>query len=138
MSVDVVTDCTAAADSNDDGCDVETVIDQRILITGVHDFGYQRLNVLQIGLGTFSTFVQNLTTPDEVYYDVKWMLSACSNHSSTILGVGVEPVAEHIECLQPALKKLRRSSLVQAAVGKRLSTTTIYAITPAWKNINKH
>ena len=36
------------------------------LIFGCREFKGKRLQVLQIGLGTFGTVVQNLTQPDDV------------------------------------------------------------------------
>ena len=71
---------------------------------------------MQIGLGTFGSFLHNLTDPDEVYESIQWLLEACSNSSTSLLGVGVEPVSEHLEKLRPTLLKLPNSSLVRAAV----------------------
>jgi len=75
--------------------------------------------MLQIGLGTFGTFVQNLTCPEEVYPAVTWLLDATSDKSDGLLAVGVEPVPEHVARLLPLLKHLQNSTLVQAAVTKQ-------------------
>lgn len=88
--------------------------------------------MLQIGLGTFGNFLQNLTDPDEVYAPVQWLLEASSNPSCSLLGVGVEPVSEHVERLAPALRELPNSSLVRAAVkgGGDGQSVPVYTITP--------
>eukprot|EP00416_Gambierdiscus_australes_P036649 CAMPEP_0171105732 /NCGR_PEP_ID=MMETSP0766_2-20121228/63315_1 /TAXON_ID=439317 /ORGANISM="Gambierdiscus australes, Strain CAWD 149" /LENGTH=321 /DNA_ID=CAMNT_0011566663 /DNA_START=11 /DNA_END=973 /DNA_ORIENTATION=- len=99
------------------------------VITGVHDFDQKRLNMLQIGLGTFGTFVQNLTCPSEIYPNVSWLLEASSDSSPGLLAVGVEPVPEHIGRLRPLLQHLPRACLVQAAVGRRNQTVDVHAIT---------
>lgn len=100
------------------------------LVDGLPDFGGQRLNILQIGLGTFGTFLQNLTKPQEVYPVVSWLLEAASNSSTNLLGVGVEPVPEHVERLQPLLRWLPNAALVRAAVGSMDQDVEVHAITP--------
>lgn len=87
------------------------------MVVGVQDFHNRRLHFLQIGLGTFGTFLQNLTDANESYVPIKWLLQASSNNSKSILGVGVEPVPEHVRKLVPALNELPNSCLVQAAIG---------------------
>jgi len=85
-------------------------------VFGKQDFLQMKLNMLQIGLGTFGTFVQNLTCPEEVYPAVSWLLDATSDKSHGLLAVGVEPVPEHVGRLRPQLINLKNSALVQAAV----------------------
>jgi len=89
------------------------------LVYGKHDFYQKKLNMLQIGLGTFGTFVQNFTCPEEVYPAVSWLLDATSDKSNGLLAVGVEPVPEHVDRLVPMLTHLRNSALVQAAVTRQ-------------------
>mmetsp|Transcript_79173 Transcript_79173/g.183710 ORF Transcript_79173/g.183710 Transcript_79173/m.183710 type:complete len:556 (+) Transcript_79173:72-1739(+) len=100
------------------------------LVTGKNNFDQSRLNMLQIGLGTFGTFVQNLTCPSEVYPNVSWLLDASSNNSRSLLAVGVEPVPEHVGRLRPLLlQHLPCACLVQAAVGRQDQNVEVYAIT---------
>ena len=100
------------------------------LITGVPDFHGQRLNILQIGLGTFGTFFHNLTASDKVYSGVAWLLEATSNSSKELLGVGVEPVPEHARRLHPIMRSLPNTTVVQAAITRRGQPLTLYVITP--------
>mmetsp|Transcript_23996 Transcript_23996/g.53143 ORF Transcript_23996/g.53143 Transcript_23996/m.53143 type:complete len:533 (-) Transcript_23996:31-1629(-) len=102
----------------------------RDLVAGMGDFQYRKLNMLQVGLGTFGTFLQNLTNPEEEYAPMRWLLSAASNASCTLLGVGVEPIVEHIESLRPALQQLPNAALLQAAIGRQSDKVTVHAITP--------
>jgi len=89
------------------------------VVYGKQYFYQKKLNMLQIGLGTFSTFVQNFTCPEEVHPTVSWLLDATSDKSNGLLAVGVEPVPEHVSRLVPKLKHLRNSALVQAAVTRQ-------------------
>ena len=75
-------------------------------VYGNRDFQGQRLNVLQIGLGTYGTFLQNLAYPDQAHMSIAWLLKAVSDRSNSLLGVGVEPVPEHIGTLRPCLADL--------------------------------
>ncbi len=88
-------------------------------VTGVQHYRGQRLNILHIGLGTFGTFVQHLTEPDEEHWNLGLLLGASSTSSKDLLAVGVEPVPEHISRLRLALTSLPNASLVQAAIGQR-------------------
>eukprot|EP00418_Pyrodinium_bahamense_P097182 CAMPEP_0179031348 /NCGR_PEP_ID=MMETSP0796-20121207/11024_1 /TAXON_ID=73915 /ORGANISM="Pyrodinium bahamense, Strain pbaha01" /LENGTH=518 /DNA_ID=CAMNT_0020727537 /DNA_START=139 /DNA_END=1693 /DNA_ORIENTATION=- len=81
--------------------------------------------MLQIGLGTFGTFFQNLTVPSEVYPGVSWLLEAASNRSRSLQAVGVEPVPEHAERCEAA-----GATLVEAAVGRQDQNVEVHAITP--------
>ena len=99
------------------------------IVTGVQHHRGQRLHILQIGLGTFNTFVHNLTDPDEEHWNLTWLLGASSNRSKDLLGVGVEPVPEHVSRLRPALKSLPNASLVQAAIGKGDEKVTVSTVT---------
>ena len=76
-----------------------------ILMLGKKDFKGEKLHMLQIGLGNFGTFVQYLANPSEApAYNagIDWLLYATSNDfdNRTFLGVGVEPVVEHLKELE--------------------------------------
>ena len=88
------------------------------LVIGSHNFQGGRLNILQIGLGTFSTFLQNLTDADEAYGELSWLLQASRDSSATLLGIGVEPVPKHVDRLKSRMHLLPNAALVRAAVSK--------------------
>lgn len=86
--------------------------------TADQSFGGKRVNVVQIGLGTFGTFVQNLAG-EECDVSVEWLLKACSEQRPEwVTGVAVEPVREHLDRLRPHTCKLPYMELVQVAIGK--------------------
>ena len=97
-------------------------------VWGFQNFQQRRLQVLQIGLGTFGTFLHNACDSDEVYANLTWLLASTSDDSRSMLGVGVEPVPEHISALRPFLELMPNSSLVQAAVSRRESTVDVYSL----------
>ena len=99
-------------------------------VSGVHTFQCQRLHLLQVGLGTFNTFLRNTCDKDEEYPLLTWLLQAVGDQSKNLRGVGVEPVSEHIANLQSSLQQLPNSTLVQAAMSKSERTVDIYGITP--------
>ena len=100
------------------------------VVTGVRDFQGQRLHILQIGLGTFGTVVQNLTDPKEGHHSVDWLMEGVSETTQSLRSVSVEPVPEHVETLRPALKKLPNSALVQAAIVRQGQSAAVHAIDP--------
>mmetsp|Transcript_31857 Transcript_31857/g.75600 ORF Transcript_31857/g.75600 Transcript_31857/m.75600 type:complete len:548 (-) Transcript_31857:60-1703(-) len=100
------------------------------LVTGCSDFQGHKLNMLQVGLGTFGTFIQNLTVPDEVFPGVSWLLNACTDGSKQLRAIGVEPVPEHADRLRPLLQGLPGAALVQAAVSAEERNVEVHAITP--------
>lgn len=102
----------------------------RGLVTGCRDFEGYRLNILQIGLGTCRTFLQNLTDPSNSHQSVSWLLTAATDRSWRLRGVGVEPVPEHVEHLQPALESLPYTSLLQGAVSTCSEDVEVFAVTP--------
>ena len=102
---------------------------EAVPVYGNRDFQGQRLNVLQIGLGTYGTFLQNLAYPDHAHMSIAWLLKAVSDQSNSLLGVGVEPVPEHIGTLRPCLEDLPNTSLVQAAVTTEIQSVEIYTVT---------
>ena len=83
-------------------------------------FGGNRVNVVQIGLGTFGTFIQNLAgRSDEWSNNVKWLLDACSiQRTGRISGGAVEPVREHVDRLCVLVDRLQFVELVQVAIGE--------------------
>ena len=89
----------------------------RDLVIGTHDFKNKRLNILQIGLGTFSTFPENLTDPSAASPVLRDLLESSHNSSTALLGVGVEPVSKHVDRLRPCIKHLPNTTLVQASLG---------------------
>ena len=100
------------------------------LVEGMRDFNGKRLNIIQIGLGTFGTFAQNLARPNEVYHPLTWIMEAASDNSPSMLAVGVEPVPEHVNALRPTLKSLPNASIVRAAVGDHGAHVMVHTITP--------
>jgi len=85
------------------------------------DFEGQRINFVQIGLGTNSTFIQNCAGADgEWDRGIDWLLDVTSERRPhAVKGVAVEPVAEHVEALREPVGWLPGVELVQAAVGER-------------------
>lgn len=81
----------------------------------------ETLNFVQIGLGTNTTFVQNLAGDQADWSrNVGWLLEACSEWRPTqIRGIGLEPVAHLVEALQPMAATLPCVALVQAAIGEQ-------------------
>ena len=82
------------------------------------DFAGQQLHFLQIGLGTNTTFVQNMAGEySEWSFEVDWLVQATSQWSrETVRGVGVEPVRHLIRQHTHLLKHLPNVELVQVAV----------------------
>lgn len=99
------------------------------VIHGLQDFEWKRLHVLQIGLGTCSTVVENLANSCNSCGTVAWLLEAASNNSPSLLTVGVEPIPDHLAKLRPFLKSLPNTALVEAAIVRHGSATTIHGIT---------
>lgn len=87
---------------------------------GVTDFAGRRVNVVQIGLGTNSTFMQNLAGPSDEWNDgISWCLEVTSEASpERITGVAVEPMLEHSQALRPIAASLPGVALVQRAIGE--------------------
>lgn len=94
-------------------------------------FHGERVNIVQIGLGTFGTFVQNLAGEEsEQDAMVAWLLKALSeNQPGTVSGVAVEPVPEHLWRLRAFSKSLPNVALMQLAVGEHNSNSQIYVLT---------
>ena len=88
--------------------------------TGCCDFRGASVHFVQIGLGTNTTFIQNLGGPWEEWTKaVDWLSTAMSEtRASHVRGVAVEPVGELVKALQPATQQLPSVCLVQAAIGE--------------------
>ena len=90
----------------------------------------KKANFIQIGLGTNTTFVQNLAGRKEDWsHTIDLLLSACSEQKCTFVrGVAVEPVPElaaiHIE----TAAKLLSVVVVQAAIGEEDGPAKIHVL----------
>jgi len=87
---------------------------------GPRSFEGRGVQVVQVGLGTNSTFIQNLQGVREEWNPgVHWLLEAVSEaRARHISGIAVEPVWEHVEALQEGLDtKMPNVALVCAALG---------------------
>mmetsp|Transcript_40609 Transcript_40609/g.130670 ORF Transcript_40609/g.130670 Transcript_40609/m.130670 type:complete len:317 (+) Transcript_40609:122-1072(+) len=84
------------------------------------DFGGWPVNFVQIGLGTNTTFIQNLAgTWDEWTDTIDWLSKATSEtRPACFRGVAVEPVEDLVKQHQPQAAKLPWVRLVQAAIGE--------------------
>ena len=90
------------------------------------DFGGQKLNFVQIGLGTNRTFIQNLAYP--VFHgdhEIDTLLGLTSvghcswkSKAQNIRGISVEPVAEHLDALLEDAKLFPGIELVQVAMAE--------------------
>ena len=88
-------------------------------------FGGCRLHVVQVGLGTNATFIQNLAgAPEEWDNTIAWLLETISeSRPNLIKGVGVEPVEDRAVALRRVADRLPHASVVQAAVGEKNATS---------------
>jgi len=90
------------------------------------------VHVIQIGLGTNSTFIQNYAG---WYGDwdkgLDWVLQSVSKTSPQHLtGVAVEPVAEHAQALRPTVERsLPGVALLQCAIGDTDSDSQVHLLT---------
>ena len=82
----------------------------------------QKLHFVQIGLGTNSTFIQNIVGDRNLWCPkVHFLLSQGSlwnQDKYRTMGIAVEPVASLVEDLQPLASKLPGVRLLQAAIGE--------------------
>jgi len=84
------------------------------------DFKGRRVQVVQVGLGTNSTFIQNLSREwDDWSPNINWLMEALSETRPRFMsGVGVEPVAEHAHAMQMLAKDdLPQVAVAQVALG---------------------
>ena len=98
-----------------------------------HRFCGKRVNVVQIGLGTCCTFVQNLGgEPDDSDFSIQWLLDACSERRpERVCGVAVEPMPEHLDRLRTPARRLPAMELVQVAIGGDEAEKELYCLTSA-------
>ena len=85
------------------------------------DFRGIRIHVVQAGLGTNSTFVQNLGGLQQDWCaTMEWLLETVRERNPEWLtGVGVEPVAEHAQAVRAiSSKRLPNVALLQVALGE--------------------
>ena len=89
-----------------------------------HDFDGARVHFVQIGLGTNTTFVQNLRGDwGEWSENISWLSEALSERRPQLVrGVAVEPVAELAEALKPVADSLPGVFVLQVAIGEKDST----------------
>jgi len=94
-------------------------------------FDGKRVNIVQIGLGTFGTFVQNLAGKNgERDGMVAWLLRVLSETQRHMLsGVAVEPVPEHLQRLCVPARNLPKVAMMQVAVGETQGKAEIYVLT---------
>ena len=89
---------------------------------GLLDFNGSRVQVVQVGLGTNSTFVQNLGGKRGEWCPMMdWLLKTVSERSSDRLqGVAVEPVTDHARAMRAiASRRLPNVQLVEVALGEK-------------------
>ena len=84
------------------------------------DFGGRKLNFIQIGLGTNSTFIQNLAGSEKEYNNnIGWLFEPSSERvPEQVLGISVEPMADLVDGLRPVASRLPGVLLLQAAMGQ--------------------
>ena len=84
------------------------------------DFEGKRVHVVQIGLGTNSTVVQNLEgAKHEWCSSIDWLMGSMSEqHPLHLSGIAVEPVAELVDSLWNSAQLLPHMELVQVAMGE--------------------
>ncbi len=103
------------------------------------NFGGKRVNVVQVGLGTNSTFMQNLAgEPHEWDSNTAWLMeTVVEKRAERITGVGVEPVEEHLRALlNGPMRRLPRVALVQAALGEvEKEGACVHALTPSARDV---
>ena len=98
------------------------------------DFEGERINFVQIGLGTNSTFIQNCGGQwHEWDKNIDWLLWACSEHQQDkVRGIAVEPVAELVDALRGPADGIPLVTLVQVAMGEcevRCADMQVFSVT---------
>ena len=100
----------------------------------MQDFKGKRINFVQIGLGTNSTFIQNCGGQwHEWDKNIDWLLWACSEHQQDkVRGIAVEPVAELVDALRGPADGIPLVALVQVAMGEcevRCADMQVFSVT---------
>ena len=101
------------------------------VIIGKHDFGGSRVHVVQIGLGTNCTFIQNFAGSNKCWdAGIHWVLQSVSTDLSPLVltGVAVEPVVDHAKVLVPMMEFLPNVAMVQCAIGYKDDVLRMYHI----------
>ena len=101
------------------------------------DFCSRRINVVQVGLGTNTTFLQNLAGTDHEWdRNIAWLLEVVSDSPlQCITGVAIEPVREHIEVLRTiASRSMPRVALLQIALGAKNMRSTLHMLSKSRHN----
>ena len=72
-------------------------------------FEHERINFVQIGLGTNSTFLHNLAGQDSEWdNNVEWLMAAMRQRDPLLVrGIAVEPVSELVKELSWTVKNCR-------------------------------
>ena len=94
-------------------------------IKGVSDFKGEKLNVLQIGLGTYKTIFDG---------GLAWLQQTSSNTSNSLSGVCIEPVAEHFKKYEPYLECMTNVSLAEVSISTACNIVPLYCVTAAIHN----
>ena len=104
----------------------------------LRDFGGQRLQFVQIGLGTNSTCIQNIRGEVTDYadwrHDIAWLLQATNADPTQQLqtrGVSVDPMVKHVEALRQYVESSPNLALIHAAIGAtNSSNATVFGVDP--------
>ena len=89
----------------------------------IQDFKGKKVNVLQVGLGTFGTFVQG----DSGW--IRFLFGATSRQfKGPLTGIGVDPVIECILPLTEQAASIGNVALIHGAVGCGTGTRTLFAL----------
>ena len=100
------------------------------LITGVDDFEGKQVHIIQIGLGTNATFIQNMSE----WYDagdlgLDWLMHCMTCKDGVhVKGVAVEAMPDHVAGLKPLIAGMPGVSLVQCAIGDADGDRDLYAV----------
>lgn len=86
----------------------------------MHYFAGRRINFVQVGLGTNSTFIQNLAGEPWEADKQLWSLLKLTSETdpSLVTGISVEPVESLVSQYELYMDKLPNVSLLQAALGE--------------------
>ena len=98
------------------------------------DFEGERINFVQIGLGTNSTFIQNCGGQwHEWDKNIDWLLWACSEHQQDkVRGIAVEPMDKLVDALHGPADRIPLVALVQVAMGEcevRCADMQVFSVT---------
>ena len=106
-----------------------TIDSEKELVRGTQNFKGNRLNFLQIGLGTFSSFLSHKTESKEFSPALAWLLQAASDTSNQLCGVGVEPVPKYAQRYHRCVQKLPNCTVVNAAIGPETKQVELWVLT---------